>query len=299
MSRISLGLSAVTFLMFSLLLALPGTAEPCQFFGTVTINGIQGQSVMVTAHNAGTGEFISSGWEGIKTGQYFMEIDAEGTELSFQVMGNPAEPVGPWTCEPGEPVRIDLSASMCQDCDKDGFVSLLWGGEDCDDRDIQVNPDAREICGNGKDDDCDGLDPACPECEEDWECTEWSVCVNGEQSRYCEDLNLCGTTSKKPAQAQMCSGNGGEGTVCTDGQMECDGDVLMECFAGQWRESEACRFGCMDGSCQSGGLTGLVTEGVENLFTGNIIYNPAFYYSVLVVIIVALAGLIYWRVMLY
>ena len=290
---------AVGFLVITLALSVSALAESCQFYGTLNINGIQGQSVMVTAHDSETGEFLASGWEGISTGQYFIEIeDAEGKDLVFQVIGNPSDQQ-PQLCESGETTKLDLTASMCQDCDRDGFVSLLWGGEDCDDRDSQVNPDSREICDNGKDDDCDGLDPSCPDCEENWECTDWSECFNGEQSRYCEDLNLCGTTARKPAQIQLCSGNGGEGVTCVDGQMECDGDVLIECFAGQWRVFETCQFGCVDGSCQAGGAIGFITENVESMLAGNIIYNPAFYYSVLVVIIVALAGLIYIRVRLY
>ncbi len=45
------------------------------------------------------------------------------------------------------------------DRDGDGF-SPFFGGPDCDDGDKDVNPSAREVRGNGKDDDCTGGDRA-------------------------------------------------------------------------------------------------------------------------------------------
>jgi predicted outer membrane repeat protein len=42
------------------------------------------------------------------------------------------------------------------DRDDDGFLPTEIGGEDCDDADSEVNPDAAEVCGDNRDNDCDG-----------------------------------------------------------------------------------------------------------------------------------------------
>ena len=43
------------------------------------------------------------------------------------------------------------------------------------------------------------------ECEESWNCSEWSECVDGVQSRDCTDANGCGTMKNKPKEARKCA----------------------------------------------------------------------------------------------
>jgi len=48
--------------------------------------------------------------------------------------------------------------------------------------------------------------PTCVQntCQSNWSCTQWSQCVNSQQTRICTDLNLCGTNNDKPNEIQVC-----------------------------------------------------------------------------------------------
>ncbi len=42
-------------------------------------------------------------------------------------------------------------------------------------------------------------------CTENWQCSVWSICIAGTQTRTCIDLNSCGTENNKPAGQQSCT----------------------------------------------------------------------------------------------
>lgn len=44
-----------------------------------------------------------------------------------------------------------------------------------------------------------------PTCTPNWQCSEWSECVNNVQSRTCDDVNVCGIEEGKPALSQSCT----------------------------------------------------------------------------------------------
>ncbi len=42
------------------------------------------------------------------------------------------------------------------------------------------------------------------DCTADWQCTNWSICVDNYQTRQCSDLNDCGADADKPDEIQSC-----------------------------------------------------------------------------------------------
>lgn len=45
------------------------------------------------------------------------------------------------------------------------------------------------------------------ECDELWQCSSWSECIKGEQTRTCEDIKVCGTQNKMPQRSKQCDTN--------------------------------------------------------------------------------------------
>ncbi len=57
---------------------------------------------------------------------------------------------------------FDVECDCTTDADGDGHIALTCpDGDDCDDGDASVYPGAEEICGDGVDQNCDGIDPSC------------------------------------------------------------------------------------------------------------------------------------------
>ncbi|MEM4245559.1 MAG: hypothetical protein QXR60_05150 [Candidatus Nanoarchaeia archaeon] len=119
-----------------------------------------------------------------------------------------------------------IPAVLAQDCTKEGGVNyykvgtaLVKGTEYtdmcigdkrlleyfCDNKGMLEYEyfDCEEACVDGACSEA-GTMPSGEECVEDWECSEWSACVDGKQTRSCEDANDCGTTENLPALEQTC-----------------------------------------------------------------------------------------------
>ncbi len=53
-------------------------------------------------------------------------------------------------------------------------------------------------------------------CTENWNCTNWSSCIDGTHTRICTDLNSCGTDANKSTESQSCDVTCTESWSCTD-----------------------------------------------------------------------------------
>ena len=54
------------------------------------------------------------------------------------------------------------------------------------------------------------------ECNENWECSNWSECLSEKQNRDCVDVNNCGTVINKPTEIQDCQVICSEEWECTN-----------------------------------------------------------------------------------
>jgi hypothetical protein len=79
-----------------------------------------------------------------------------------------------------------------------------------------------------------------PTCTEKWNCTDWSECMAGTQTRTCKDDNKCGTTKNKPTESQTCSISTG-GAIGGTTTPECTEDWLCsdwsDCIEGTRTET--------------------------------------------------------------
>jgi parallel beta-helix repeat protein len=59
-------------------------------------------------------------------------------------------------------------------------------------------------------------------CTENWTCSDWTSCLNGQQIRACQDLSNCGTNYTQPTLVQNCTSLEPEILPCTEQDWQCD-----------------------------------------------------------------------------
>jgi hypothetical protein len=129
------------------------------------------------------------------------------------------------------------------DNDKDGFSAGTGPGEDCNDADVAVNPDAYDICGNPVDENCDGVIP-----KDDCDGDGFPVCV-GNNADVCDCDDSDRTVNQKALE------------YCDGRDNNCDGKV-DEGFA----VGTQCTVGL--GACQAAGKTVCTPDGQRALCAG-------------------------------
>ena len=163
------------------------------------------------------------------------------------------------------PVIPQLTVTIAQDLDNDGFA----GDVDCEDTNPEVNPGALDLCGDGIDNDCDGVidGEVCDGYDNDCD----GLVDEGDPAALCGEGEVCVLSECKPACKDECEGpydkacafDPVEGwSVLGCGQS--DGDPCKD-----WFEGEVCPAGwyCNYGSCSTNCLDLCETEGARQCET--------------------------------
>ncbi len=106
----------------------------------------------------------------------------------------------------------------CWDADGDGYMAQACGGDDCDDGDPAVHPNAAEVCDGVPDNDCNGVDD--PD-EIDNDGDGYDECDN--------DCNDAAYTINPGAQEQCGDGQDNDCDGLVDEDVDADGDGWWEC----------------------------------------------------------------------
>ena len=175
-------------------------------------------------------------------------------------------------CDDGDLCTMDFCSEVSGGCvfqladrDNDGYLPSECGGDDCDDRDERVNPDAPELCMDQIDNNCDDL----TDCEDDM-CAELPVCCvpdeGGEGAlgtcedggdNDCDGLVDCDDPDCAMALSCVCE----PAEICGDGRdNDCNG--LTDCLDPACVDFDECA--CVPEVDQEGQSEALCSDGLDN-----------------------------------
>ena len=194
-----------TFLLFSnIALAIPGGGH--QFYGSVTINGSpapDGTTVTAKINGIDVSRVTTSG------GKYSLSVSdpyntRSGSEISFFV----------------NEVNTGKTAYFCNYC-----VGI---GENKEPLDLAITVATQPSGGTPSSGgsfipsggttttEATETEEETESCQVRWLCEDWSECIDGQQTRVCEDVNSCGTEYGKPLMIQPCGEEEAEVTGTTE-----------------------------------------------------------------------------------
>lgn len=234
-----MGLSIFFLLVFS----VSTFAQPTvwhKFWGEVTINGNPApDGVLITAKINGVdvaGTTTLNGNYGLEPSVFYVPDPLNnnaGDNVEFFVNDQKS---GEAVYRNGGSDAVNLAVDIHPFCG-DGIVE---GSEDCNSCPADAGSCAPPGGGGGG----GGGSPPTVTCTENWVCTDWFLCSDGEQTRVCSDTNNCGTIDNKPVETQTCL------ITCEDGETKCDGNDILICRGGNFVFSETCEFACVGGECR-------------------------------------------------
>jgi hypothetical protein len=146
---------------------------------------------------------------------YYYWFDDNSRECNFDEFCGEYMYLGLHTFETEEDC-LDALEIIYPDVDGDGYTNVT----DCNDNNASIHPGATEVCEDLVDNDCDGrIDEGCNDGDDDddgtdyykedicypkLQCSGWSECDEGFQTRICEDINLCENHFGDSIERRLC-----------------------------------------------------------------------------------------------
>jgi len=137
-------------------------------------------------------------------------------------------------------------------------------------------------------------------CTPNWSCTEWSDCIEGEQTRTCTDTKNCNKLTGKPEETIECIVATAPTGTCVSGLFVCVGDELWECRDSNWVMTETCAYGCDDSTdgrafCLNTTVGNESEDGIGDGPPTGFFLNPMSWFAIFIAIAVLFAIGVFWK----